>query len=122
MNLFPSERRRAARTPVAEAVVTFTVRSGKDPSLVSSPVSGTVKDFTDLGMSVVSPRLAPDGIHIMYDTLMTTRNRIDAVVRREGLPSLRVSGRVTWFRGAEEPAGAYIFGMEFDSPPAEVPG
>jgi len=53
------------------ATVVFTVRSGKDPGRVSSPVTGDVQDVSSTGMSVVTPRLAPDGIHIMYDTLMT---------------------------------------------------
>ena len=96
------------------ATVVFTVQSGRDPSKVSSPVTGTVRDLSPLGMSVVTPKIAPDGIHVMYDTLMTTRNRIDATVFVEGDPPVRVSGKVVWFRGAEEPQGAYIFGMQFD--------
>jgi len=66
------------------------------------------------GMSVVTPRLAPDGIHIMYDTLMTFRNRIDATIFPEGKSPVRVQGTVAWFRGTEVPAGYYIFGMRFD--------
>lgn len=97
------------------ATVVFTVQSGKDPSRVSSPVTGTVKDLSPLGMSVVTPKIAPDGIHVMYDTLMTTRNRIDATVFVEGDPPVRVSGKVVWFRGAEDQKGAYIFGMQFDN-------
>lgn len=96
------------------ATVIFTVRSGRDPSRISSPVSGTVRDLSPLGMSVITPKIAPDGIHIMYDTLMTTKNRIDATVFVEGDPPVRVSGKVVWFRGAEDPAGSYIFGMKFD--------
>lgn len=96
------------------ATVIFTVQSGRDPAKVSSPVTGTVRDLSPLGMSVVTPKIAPDGIHIMYDTLMTTRNRIDATVFVEGDPPVRVSGKVVWFRGAEDPKGAYIFGMQFD--------
>jgi len=96
------------------ATVVFTVRSGKDPSRVSSPVTGDVQDVSTTGMSVVTPRLTPDGIHIMYDTLMTFRNRIDATIFPEGKPPVRVQGTVVWFRAADEPAGFYIFGMRFD--------
>ncbi len=99
MTLFRRERRAKERyRPLATVV--FTVRSGKD-------VSST-------GMSVVTPRLAPDGIHIMYDTLMTFRNRIDATIFPEGKPPVRVQGTVAWFRAADAPAGFYIFGMQFD--------
>ncbi|MBI5418572.1 MAG: hypothetical protein HZA60_00635 [Deltaproteobacteria bacterium] len=101
------------------ATVVFTVQSGKDPGRVSSPVTATVRDLTALGMSVVTPKIAPDGIHVMYDTLMTSRNKVDATVFVEGEPPVRVSGKVVWFRGADEPKGAYIFGMEFDTPPRE---
>ena len=96
------------------ATVVFTVRSGKDPGRVSSPVTGDVQDVSSTGMSVVTPRLAPDGLHIMYDTLMTFRNRIDATILPEGKPPVRVQGTVAWFRAAEGPAGYYIFGMRFD--------
>ena len=96
------------------ATVVFTVRSGKDPGRVSSPVTGDVNDVTSTGMSVITPRLAPDGIHIMYDTLMTCRNRIDATIFPEGKPPVRVQGTVAWFRAADAPAGFYIFGMRFD--------
>jgi hypothetical protein len=96
------------------ATVIFTVQSGKDPARVSSPVTGTVRDLSTLGMSVVTPKIAPDGLHVMYDTLMTTRNRVDATVFVEGDPPVRVSGKVVWFRGTNEPGGAYIFGMHFD--------
>jgi len=113
VSLFSKERRRKERRQ-RMATVIFTVQSGRDRSKVSSPVTGTVRDLTPLGMSVVTPKIAPDGIHIMYDTLMTTHNRIDATVFVEGDPPVRVSGRVVWFRGADEPKGAYIFGMQFD--------
>jgi hypothetical protein len=96
------------------ATVVFTVRSGKDPGRVSSPVTGEVHDVSSTGMSVVTPRLAPDGIHIMYDTLMTFRNRIDATIFPEGKPPVRVQGTVAWFRAADAPEGFYIFGMRFD--------
>ncbi len=113
MTLFGRDRRRKERTqPVATVV--FTVRSGKDPRRVSSPVTATLRDFSASGMSVVTPRIAPDGIHIMYDTLMTCRNQIDATVFPEGLPPVRVQGIVSWFRGVEVPPGFYIFGMKFD--------
>ncbi|MBI5576166.1 MAG: PilZ domain-containing protein [Deltaproteobacteria bacterium] len=110
---FSRERRRKERRK-RMATVIFTVQSGKEPSRVSSPVTGTVRDLSPLGMSVLTPKIAPDGIHVMYDTLMTTRNRIDATVFVEGDPPVRVSGKVVWFRGSEEPGGAYIFGMQFD--------
>ncbi len=96
------------------ATVIFTVQSGRVPSKVSSPVTGIVRDLSPLGMSVITPKIAPDGIHIMYDTLMTTHNRIDATVFVEGDPPVRVSGKVVWFRGSDDPNGAYIFGMQFD--------
>jgi hypothetical protein len=71
-------------------------------------------------MSVVTPRIAPDGIHVMYDTLMTTRNRVDATIFPEGASPIRVSGEVVWFRAAERPEGSYIFGMRFDAPSADL--
>ena len=113
MTLFGKDRRGKERYhPVATVV--FTVSSGKDPRRVSSPVTGTVRDFSPSGMSVITPRIAPDGIHIMYDTLMTHRNRIDATILPEGKPPIRVQGTVAWFRGADHPPGFYIFGMQFD--------
>jgi hypothetical protein len=120
MTLFRRERRTKERyRPLATVV--FTVLSGKDPKKVSSPVTGEVQDVSLTGMSVVTPRLAPDGIHIMYDTLMTVRNRIDATLFPEGKPPVRVQGIVVWFRAADAPTGHYIFGMRFDqeSPPLE---
>src|SRR5512146_1217707 len=118
MNLFSRERRRKERLQ-RMATVVFTVQSGRDPSRVSSPVTGVVSDLSTLGMSVITPKIAPDGIHVMYDTLMTTRNRVDATVFVEGDPPVHVSGTVVWFRGAEEPKGSYVFGMQFDHPTAE---
>jgi hypothetical protein len=117
MTLFGRDRRKKERyRPVATVV--FTVRSGKDPKRVSSPVTGTVRDFSPSGMSVVTPRIAPDGIHIMYDTLMTCRNHIDATILPSGKAPIRVRGTVAWFRGTDSPPGSYIFGMQFD---AEAP-
>jgi hypothetical protein len=113
MTLFGRERRAKERYRPFATVV-FTVRSGKDPGRVSSPVTGEGQDVSSTGMSVVTPRLAPDGIHIMYDTLMTYRNRIDATIFPEGKPPIRVQGTAIWFRAAEAPAGFYIFGMRFD--------
>ncbi|MFA6148485.1 MAG: PilZ domain-containing protein [bacterium] len=113
MNMFRRERRAKERyRPLATVV--FTVRSGKDPGRISSPVTGDVQDVTSTGMSVVTSRIVPDGIHIMYDTLMTFRNRIDATIFPVGKPPVRVQGTVVWFRSADEPAGFYIFGMRFD--------
>lgn len=113
MNMFGRERRAKERyCPLATVI--FTVCSGKDPRRVSTPVTGDVQDVSSTGMSVVTPRLAPDGIHIMYDTLMTFRNRIDATIFPEGKPPVRVQGIVAWFRAADEPSGFYIFGMRFD--------
>jgi len=113
MTFFNRERRAKERyNPVATVV--FTVSSGKDPGRVSSPVTGEAQDVSSTGMSVVTSRLAPDGIHIMYDTLMTFRNRIDATIFPEGKPPVRVQGTVAWFRAAVAPAGFYIFGMRFD--------
>ena len=113
MTFFNRERRAKERySPVATVV--FTVTSGKDPGRVSSPVTGEAQDVSSTGMSVVTSRLAPDGIHIMYDTLMTFRNRIDATIFPEGKPPVRVQGTVAWFRAAVAPAGFYIFGMRFD--------
>ncbi|MEW6719664.1 MAG: PilZ domain-containing protein [Thermodesulfobacteriota bacterium] len=119
MNLFGKDRRRKERYfPVATVV--FTVRSGKDPRRVSTPVTGTVKDISPKGMSVVTPRIAPDGIHIMYDTLMVHQNRIDATILPEGRPPIRVQGTVAWFRGSETAPGQYIFGMQFDQEASAV--
>jgi hypothetical protein len=118
MTLFSRDRRKKERShPVATVV--FTVRSGKDPKRVSSPVTGTVRDFSPSGMSVITPRIAPDGIHIMYDTLMTSRNHIDATILPAGKPPIRVQGFVVWFRGTDSPPGSYIFGMQFER---EAPG
>lgn len=119
MSLFQKDRRKKERK-ARMAQVVFTVQSGKNPRRISSPVNATARDFSLLGMSVVTPKIAPDGIHVMYDTLMTTRNRVDATVFPEGASPFRVSGKVVWFRGAEEPAGSYIFGMQFDQPSAEL--
>jgi hypothetical protein len=113
MTMFHRERREKERfRPLATVI--FTVCSGKDPGRVSSPVTADVQDVSSTGMSVVTPRLAPDGIHIMYDTLMTFRNRIDATIFPEGKPPVRVQGTVAWFRAADSPPGFYIFGMRFD--------
>lgn len=86
---------------------------------MSSPVNATARDFSPLGMSIVTPRIAPDGIHVMYDTLMTVRNRVDATVYPEGRDPIRVSGKVIWFREANDPGRTYIFGMQFDEPSRE---
>ena len=119
MSLFQKNRRKKERK-ARMAQVVFTVQSGKSPRRISSPVNATARDFSSMGMSVVTPKIAPDGIHVMYDTLMTTRNRVDATVFPEGGSPFQVSGKVVWFRGAEEPAGSYIFGMQFDQPSAEL--
>lgn len=119
MTLFSKERRKKERKQLMARVV-FTVQSGKHPERVSSPVSGTARDFSSTGMSVVTPKIAPDGLHVMYDTLMTTRNRVDATVFPEGAPPIRVSGGVIWFRTAESSDGCYIFGMQFDEPSADL--
>lgn len=102
------------------ATVVFTVQSGKNPNRVSSPVTGTAKDFSSQGMAVVTPKIAPDGLHVMYDTLMTTQNRVDATIFPEEGSPIRVSGKVVWFRAAEHPEGAYVFGMQFDEPSSEL--
>lgn len=102
------------------ATVVFTVQSGKHPNQVSSPVTATARDFSSVGMSVVTPKISPDGIHVMYDTLMTTRNRVDATIFPEGGEPIRVSGTVVWFRAAEIPEGSYIFGMKFDEPSGDL--
>ena len=119
MTLFPKDRRKKERKQ-RMATVVFTVQSGKHPKRVSSPVTATARDFSSVGMSVVTPKIAPDGIHVMYDTLMTTRNRIDATILPEGGTPIRVSGTVVWFRAAESPEGAYIFGMQFDEPSEDL--
>ncbi len=113
--LFGRERRKKERVQLMAPVI-FTVQSGREPSRISSPVSATARDFSPLGMSVITPRIAPDGLHVMYDTLMTTRNRLDATVFPEGRPPIRVSGRVVWFRESTEAGGGYVFGMQFDEP------
>lgn len=99
--------------------VVFTVRSGKNPERISSPVTASAEDLSALGMSVVTPTIAPDGIHIMYDTLMTARNRVDATIFPAGRPPVRVVGQVTWFRQTDRPQGPYLFGMQFDGLSAE---
>jgi hypothetical protein len=71
-------------------------------------------------MSVLTPRIAPDGIHIMYDTLMIHQNRIDATILPEGRTPIRVAGTVAWFRSAESPPGFFIFGMQFDEETAAI--
>jgi hypothetical protein len=114
-SFFGKERRRKDRFQRTAPVV-FTVQCGKNPRRVSSPVHATARDFSPLGMSVVTSRIAPDGIHVMYDTLMTVRNRVDATVLPEGRSPISVSGRVVWFREAKVPEGPYIFGMQFDEP------
>jgi len=119
MTLFSKDRRKKERKQ-RMATVVFTVQSGKHPNRVSSPVTATARDFSSVGMSVVTPKIAPDGIHVMYDTLMTTRNRVDATVFPEGGTPIRVSGKVVWFRGSDDPPGSYIFGMQFDAPSAEL--
>ena len=119
MTLFSKDRRQKERKQ-RMATVVFTVQSGKHPNRVSSPVTATARDFSSAGMSVVTPKIAPDGIHVMYDTLMTTRNRVDATIFPEGGAPIRVSGTVVWFRAAETPEGAYIFGMKFDEPSEEL--
>jgi hypothetical protein len=113
---FGKERRRSERAGKPDTEVVFVVREGKEPARVSSPVTARLRDLSLTGMSVHSPRLAPDGIHIMYDTLMTVRNRIEAEVRPPGCNPFRVSGVVIWFRADEDVAGAYLFGMTFDTP------
>ena len=110
---FGRDKRKKTRINPGVPVV-FTVRSGKDPKRVSSAVTGTVKDFSAKGMSVITPRIAPDGIHIMYDTLMTHRNCIDATIFPEENPPIRVTGAVVWFRGMEDNQENFIFGMQFD--------
>ena len=102
------------------ATVVFTVQSGKQPKRVSSPVTAIARDFSTEGMSVVTSKIAPDGIHVMYDTLMTTRNRVDATILPEGGSPIRVSGKVVWFRAVDNPEGSYIFGMQFDEPSADL--
>ncbi len=110
------ERRTAVRVGKPETEVLFLVRDGKDPERVSCPVSAGLRDLSHTGMSLFTPRLAPDGIHIMYDTLMTVRNRIEAEIRPRGGEPFRVSGIVIWFRTDDERPGCYIFGMTFDAP------
>lgn len=119
MSLFQKDRRKKERK-ARMAQVVFTVQSGKNPRRISSPVHAIARDFSSMGMSVVTPKIAPDGIHVMYDTLMTTRNRVDATVFPEGGTPIRVSGKVVWFRGSDDPPGSYIFGMQFDAPSAEL--
>jgi hypothetical protein len=119
MTLFSREKRRKERKQ-RMATVVFTVQSGKNPKRVSSPVTATARDFSSVGMSVVTPKISPDGIHVMYDTLMTTRNRVDATIFPEGKEPIRVSGTVVWFRAAESPEGSYIFGMQFDEPSGDL--
>jgi len=101
-----------------EATVVFSVRCGKDPERVSSSVTGVVKDISPTGMSVITPRIAPDGIHIMYDNRMLHKNSINAAILQEKKPPIHVAGSVVWFRNAQDYKGNFIFGMRFDN---EVP-
>lgn len=116
MSRFGRERRAASRVGLPDTEVVFVVRDGKEAGRVSTPVSALLRDLSHTGMSVASPRLAPDGIHIMYDTLMVVRNRIEAEVRPAAGSPFSVSGTVIWFRADEERPGRYIFGMTFDTP------
>jgi len=113
MSIFGWDKRKKARIN-PDAPVVFTVRSGKDPKHVSSAVTGTIKDISAKGMSVVTPRIVNDGIHIKYDTLMVHRNSIDATIFPEESPPIRVVGAVVWFRSADDKQGNFIFGMKFD--------
>ncbi len=116
-SFFGKDRRRRERLQRTAAVV-FVVRDGRNPKRVSSPVEATGRDFSPLGMSVITSKIAPDGIHVMYDTLMTTRNRVEATVYPEGRPPIQVVGKVVWFR-EYSPEAPYIFGMQFDEPSAD---
>ncbi|MCL2102645.1 MAG: PilZ domain-containing protein [Syntrophorhabdaceae bacterium] len=113
INIFEWDKRKKGRFDTDISVV-FTVRSGKNPKLVSSAVTGRIKDFSAKGMSVITPRIAPDGIHIMYDNLMIYRNSIDATIFPEEDPPIRVTGVVVWFRSTEDDQGNFIFRMQFD--------
>jgi hypothetical protein len=113
-SFFGRERRRRERLQRTASVV-FVVRDGRNPKRVSSPVEATARDFSPLGMSIITAKIAPDGLHVMYDTLMTTRNRIEVKVFPEGRPPIEVAGKVVWFR-EYSPESAYIFGMQFDEP------
>lgn len=116
MSFFGRDRREARRIGLPDTEVVFVVRDGANRANVSSPVGARLRDLSHTGMSVATPRLAPDGIHIMYDTLMTVRNRIEAEVRPSGGPPFSVSGIVAWFRADEASGGGYLFGMTFDVP------
>ena len=113
MALFGKDKRKKKRIHVAASVV-FTVQSGKDPKRVSSPVTGIVKDLSPKGMSVATPLIAPDGIHVMYDTLMIHQNSINATIFLEGKAPVQVTGTVAWFRNGEDRQGSFIFGMRFN--------
>jgi hypothetical protein len=67
---------------------------------------------------VLTPRIAPSGLHVMYDTLMLVRNTVEAEVRLPAGDRLMARGKVVWFRAASEPPGHYLFGMYFDAPPS----
>ena len=120
IKIFGWDKRKKERL-YPDASVVFTVRCGKDPKRVSSTVTGAVKDISLKGMSIVTPRIAPDGIHIMYDTLMVHKNRIDATIFPEGKPPIQVVGTVMWFRSADDRKGNFIFGMSFDNEAAVEP-
>jgi hypothetical protein len=122
MTLFGRERRGTPRAPAAGAAVTFRVRDGRDPARISAAVDGTVLNLTRGGMAVLSPRIAPSGLHVMYDTLMVVHNTVEAEVFLPGAPPLAVKGKVTWFRASDDAPGFYLFGMAFSSPIPEQPG
>ena len=119
---FSRDRRGTPRAPAAGATVVFRVRDGREAGRVSSPVDGVVVNLTAGGMAVLTPRLAPSGLHVMYDTLMLVHNTVEAEIFLPGEPPLSVTGKATWFRASEESPGRYLFGMAFDRPLPPLPG
>jgi hypothetical protein len=85
-------------------------------------VDGTVVNLTQGGMAVLTPRIAPSGLHVMYDTLMVVRNTVEAEVTLPGSPPFPVKGQATWFRASDDPPGFYLFGMRFDPPLSPLQG
>jgi hypothetical protein len=122
MTLFSRDRRGTPRAPAAGTPVRFRVRDGRDPARVSATVDGRLLNLTRGGMAVITPRIAPSGLHVMYDTLMVVHNTVEAEIFLPGAPPLAVTGKATWFRASEEPPGYYLFGMAFSTPLPDLPG
>jgi len=91
------------------ATVVLHVSSGKDPGGFLPPAPGP-ETSPPRGCPYHLPA-RPDGIHIMYDTLMTSGTGSTHHFP-EGKPTCRVQG--TCLVRARPSCGLHIFGMRFD--------